>query len=171
MSEHARQAAGQAQEKAQEAGARAQGMLREQLDRRSAQAGERVTATAADLRSVGEELRKQGKEAPARIADQAAERTDRLGRYLSEADADRMLGDLEDFGRRRPWVMLAGGMAAGMAAARFLKASSSRRYQERLRSEASTREIGRPAVEAGAPVPAAAPGSPAPGMTAGSPGG
>lgn len=67
--------------------------------------------------------------------------------------------------------MLAGGMAAGMAAARFLKASSSRRYQERLRSEASTREIGRPAVEAGAPVPAAAPGSPAPGMTAGSPGG
>ena len=47
-----------------------------------------------------EELRKQGKDQPARLAEQAADRGDQLGSYLSEADADRILRDVEDFGRR-----------------------------------------------------------------------
>lgn len=132
--ETVQQVAGQAQEKAQ-------GMLREQVDQRSTQAGEKVSGTAEDLRSVGEELRNQGKETPAKLADQAAERTEQLGSYLSESDADRLLSDLEEFGRRRPWAVLAGGLVAGMAAARFLKASSQNRYQGRVRAEAPAREV------------------------------
>jgi hypothetical protein len=139
--ETAQQVAGQAQEKAQEASAQAQDKLREQVDQRSTQAGEKVSGTAGDMRSVGEELRKQGKEAPAKLADQAAERTERLGSYLAESDADTLLSDLEEFGRRRPWAVLAGGVAVGVAAARFLKASSQTRYQERMRSEGPTREV------------------------------
>jgi hypothetical protein len=135
------QVAGQAQEKAQEAGAKAQDMLREQVGQRSTQAGEKVSGTAGDLRSVGEELRNQGKETPARLADQAAERTEQLGSYLSESDADRLLSDLEEFGRRRPWAALAGGLVAGMAAARFLKASSQNRYRGKMRAEAPSRQV------------------------------
>src|SRR4051794_6832538 len=109
--------------------------LREQLDQRSTKAGETVTDTAQDLRSVGEELRKQGKETPARIADKAAEQTERVGSYLKDADSDRMLSDVEDLGRRQPLAVLAGGLVVGIAAARVLKASSHGRYQSRGTNE------------------------------------
>jgi glucan phosphorylase len=129
--EKAQEVAGQAREKAQEAAGEARSRLRDQVDQRSTQAGERINSTSSDLRSMGEELRKQGKDAPARLADQAADRVERVGGYLAESGADRILGDLEDFGRRQPLAVLAGGMVLGIVAARFLKASSSRRYRSR----------------------------------------
>jgi hypothetical protein len=114
---------------AQDKARQASGRLREQVDQRSTQAGERVAGTAQDVRSIAEELRRQGKDAPARLAEQAADRADHVGRYLKGADADRLLADVEDFARRRPWAVVAGGLALGFAASRFLKASSSQRYQ------------------------------------------
>jgi vacuolar-type H+-ATPase subunit H len=118
----------QAQEKVQEASGQAKDRLREQVDQRSTQAGERVASAASDARSVGEELRRQGKDQPARLADQAADRAERLGGYLQQSDADRILRDVEDFGRRQPLALVAGGLAVGFVASRFLKASSQRRY-------------------------------------------
>ena len=38
------------------------------------------------------------------------------------------------FGRRQPWAVIAGGLALGFAASRFLKASSSRRYESGYQS-------------------------------------
>lgn len=122
-------AAQQAKEKAQEVGQQAQSTVREQVDQRSTQVGEQVTGTAESLRTVGEQLRSEGKDTPARLADQAAERSERLGGYLQDADADTLLRDVEDFGRRQPWAVALGGLALGLVAARFLKASSSGRYQ------------------------------------------
>ena len=52
-----------------------------------------------------------------------------MGDYLKGASGDRLLRDVEDFARRQPWLVAAGGLALGFAASRFLKASSSRRYQ------------------------------------------
>src|SRR3954470_22814718 len=121
----------QAKEKAQEAAGQAKGRVREQVDQRSTEAGQQVSSTAGDLRSVGEQLREQRKETPAKLAEQAAERTERLGSYLTESDADRILGDVEDFARKQPWAVVAGGLVLGFAASRFLKASSSQRYQQR----------------------------------------
>jgi hypothetical protein len=138
--EKAHEVAGQAQEKAQQAAGQAQEKMREQVDQRSTQAGEKVSGTAQDLRSVSEELRNQGKETPAKLADQGAERIERVGSYLTESDSDKLLSDLEDFGRRQPLAVLAGGLVVGMAAARFLKASSGSRYRSRLQAESSARE-------------------------------
>src|SRR4051794_10228690 len=121
----------QAKEKAQEAAGEAKGRVREQVDQRSTEAGEKVSSTAGDLRSVGEQLREQGKEAPAKLAEQAAERTEKLGSYLTESDADRILSDVEEYARKQPWAVVAGGLVLGFAASRFLKASSSQRYQQR----------------------------------------
>ena len=132
----AHEVAGEAQEKAQEAAGKVQQGLRQQIDDRATKAGEQVSGTAGDLRAVGEELRKQGKEAPAKLADRAAEQTERVGSYLKESGPDEMLHDVEELGRRRPWAVLAGGLVLGVAAARFLKASSRSRYQQR--SGAST---------------------------------
>ena len=173
--EKAQEMKGQAQEKAQEAAGQAQSMLREQIDQRSTQAGERVSGTAGDLRSVGTELRKQGKDAPAKFAENAADRAERLGSYLSESDGDRLLADVEDFGRRQPLAVLAGGLVVGIAAARFLKASSSRRYQSRVGSQGATRELSTPQpppppIESRRSEPVGAPvGGPAPIPTEGVP--
>jgi len=118
----------QAKQTAQNAASQAQDRIREQVDQRSTEVGERVGSTAQDIRSVGEELRNQGKDGPAKVADQAADRIERAGSYMRDSDADRILNDVEDFGRQRPWAVLAGAVVVGVAAARFLKASSRRRY-------------------------------------------
>ena len=131
VQEKAQDIAQQAREKTQEAVGQTRSRLSEQVDQRSSQAGERVNSTASDMRSVGEELRKQGKDGPGRMVDQAANRVERVGGYLTEADGDRMLRDLEDFGRKQPLAVLAGGFLIGVALSRFLKASSTTRYQSR----------------------------------------
>jgi uncharacterized protein YjbJ (UPF0337 family) len=135
VTDQARERVGQATEQAkgaaQSMASQAQDRVREQVDQRSTEAGKRVTSSAGDIRSVGEELRKQGREGPAKVAEQAADRIDRAGTYLRDSDADRILHDVEDFGRSRPWAVLAGAVVAGFAAARFLKASSRQRYSSR----------------------------------------
>jgi hypothetical protein len=152
----AQEVKGQAREKAQDAMGKAQSSVREQLNSRSSEAAEKVAGTAEDLRSVGEELRKQGKDTPAKLADKAAERTEQVGSYLRESDADKLLHDAEDFGRRQPLAVLAGGLVMGIAAARFLKASSRDRYRSRTGSQAPTRELQPPATPPeGAVVPLA----------------
>jgi hypothetical protein len=128
--EKAQEVAGQAQEKVRDAAGKAQEGVRQQVDDRTTQAGEQVASTAQDLRSVGEELRKQGKDTPAKLADRAAAQTEKVGSYLKDTSPDEMLRDVEDFGRERPWAVLAGGLALGVVAARFLKASSRNRYQQ-----------------------------------------
>jgi hypothetical protein len=133
--EQAQQQAEHVKQQAQQAGGKAKDKLREQVDQRSTQAGERVGSTVQDVRSVAEELRKQGKDQPAKLAEQAADRVERVGGYLKESDADRILRDVEDFGRSKPWAVALGGLALGFAAARFLKASSRERY-ERLQIDA-----------------------------------
>jgi hypothetical protein len=126
--EQARQVGQQAAEKSREAANVARGRAREQVDQRSTQAGEQLGTVAGDTRTVSEELRKQGKEQPAKIAEQAADRVEQVGDYLRRSDADTILRDVEDFGRRQPMAVVAGGFVLGLLASRFLKASSSDRY-------------------------------------------
>lgn len=175
--EKAQQAAGAAKEQAQQAAGQAKGALRTQVDQRSTEAGEKVGGFASDVRSVGEQLRQQGKDQPAKLADQAADRAERLGGYLRDNDADRILGDLEDFGRRQPWAVIAGGVALGLVASRFLKASSTRRYEQRSQSYAqlpprASSGIHTTPVRSGPAVPTTPPAdvTATGGMPAGSPG-
>jgi hypothetical protein len=135
--EKAREVAGQAQDKAREAAGQARGRMSGEVDRRSTQAGEQVTSNASDARSVADELRKQGKDTPARYVEQAADRAERLGGYLQESDGDRILRDVEDFARRNPWAVAAGGLVLGFAASRMLKASSGERYRSSLSTNGS----------------------------------
>ena len=107
----------------------AKGKLREQVDQRSTQAGQQVSTVANDVRSVAEELRTQGKDTPARYAEQAAEKVQSAGQWLESADGDQLLHDVEDFARRNPWAIAAGGLALGLVASRLLKASSGERYR------------------------------------------
>ena len=130
----AQEIADKAQQQVGEAKGRARDQVRDQVNRRSSEAGERVRSAAGDTRSVAEELRRQGKDTPARYAEQAADRAERVGDYLHGADGDRILRDVEDFGRRNPWAVAAGGLALGFVASRLLKASSNERYQASQRT-------------------------------------
>jgi hypothetical protein len=127
----AEQAAGQAQEKAQQAAGQAQAKVREQLDQRSNQLAGQVHQQASDLRSLSGALRDQGQDRPAQAVDRLAGYAEQAGSYLRDKDADTMLSDAEDFGRRKPAAVAAGALALGFVASRFLKASSSKRYSAR----------------------------------------
>lgn len=122
--EKAKPALGPAREKAQELRGQAGSRLRQQVDTRSTDTGEQVRSVAGAVRTTSEQFRSQGQERPAKVAEQAAERAERLGGYLVESDADRILGDVQDFARRQPWLVAALGAALGFLTARFVKASS-----------------------------------------------
>src|SRR5215211_6412050 len=129
IKDQVREKAAVAQDKARGALGQARGRLSDQVDQRSTEAGERIAGTAGDVRSNAQELRSQGKDAPANLAEQVASQADRVGDYLKGASGDRILRDVEDFARRQPMLVAAASLALGFAASRFLKASSSRRYE------------------------------------------
>jgi ElaB/YqjD/DUF883 family membrane-anchored ribosome-binding protein len=133
MSEQVKERVGegaqQIQQKASEAKVQTRERLRQQVDSRSTQAGEQMAKTGSALRQTAQQLRGDQQEQQAKILEGVAERTDRLGRYLTETDGERMLRDAERLARQRPWLVAAGGAVLGFLAARFTKASSSRRYR------------------------------------------
>lgn len=126
--EQVQQQAQVAQEKVQETADTVRSRVREQVDQRSTQAGGQVRSTAQALRSTAERLREDGQDQPARAAERAADQAEKVGGWLERSDADRILHDVEDFGRRQPLALAAVGLALGFAASRFLKASSRTRY-------------------------------------------
>ena len=114
--------------KAEEMRGEAAFQLREQVEQRSTHAGEQVRSLGSALRPGVEQLRSEGKAATADVVDKVARRADDLGGYLESANADQILGDIESFARRRPWLTAGAAALAGFVASRFVKASSQRRY-------------------------------------------
>ena len=76
--------------------------LREQVDQRSTEAGEQVTAVSKALRSSREQLRSEGNETPAKLIDGAAQQVDRIGSYLRDSDSNRILCDAESWRAAAP---------------------------------------------------------------------
>lgn len=104
--------------------------LSRQLDDRSTQLGRQVSSTAGDLRTIGDQLRQsETSAAAAGLADRGAEFVERIGTYLQDSDSDRLIADLEDFARERPWAVASAALVLGFAASRVLKSSSSKRYR------------------------------------------
>ena len=123
----AKQIAAQAREKAQGAKQAASSKITEEVDRRSTQAGNQVSALAFALRQTGENLSEQPEASAAvNLTRAAADRLDAVGGYLRDNDGESIMGDIEAFARRQPWLVAAASAALGVAAARFLKASNDR---------------------------------------------
>lgn len=121
--------ADQAKQRAQQATDQAKGRVRDEVDRRSTEAGEQATSVADAIRQASQQLREQGKDQAAKPMEQAAQRVESAGQWLRDSDGDRILRDVEDFGRRNPLAVAAGGIAIGFALSRLLKASSTDRYR------------------------------------------
>ena len=124
------EAASAAQEKAVELKEQGKGKLGETLDQRTNEAGVQARKLAQALRRSGEQLSNEGEgQQVAGLAEGAADRIERLGGYLERTNGAELMRDVEDFARRRPWIVAGMGLLAGLAASRFLKASSERRYE------------------------------------------
>jgi len=117
-------------EQVQQQARQAEMKLRDEMDRRTTEFGDQLTSVASAMRRGTEDLRTEGKDQAAMLMDRGAEQVDRLGRYLTDANGDKMMRDVEDFGRKRPGMLAFGGLALGFAAARFLRASSERRMND-----------------------------------------
>ena len=129
-SSQVQETASTAQEKAVELKEQGKSKLGETLDQRTNEAGTQARKMAQVLRRSGEELSNEGNgQRVAGLTEGAADRIERLGGYLERTSGDELVRDVEDFARRRPWMVAGIGLVTGLAASRFLKASSERRYE------------------------------------------
>jgi ElaB/YqjD/DUF883 family membrane-anchored ribosome-binding protein len=121
----------QAQEKVQEKAQQATGVVaqkaRTQVESGAGRASAELRSVAQAMRRSGHALHADGRSS-AKVVDGATDRIEQLATYLGETNGDRMLQDVESFGRRQPWAMIGIGVAMGFVASRFLKASSTNRY-------------------------------------------
>jgi hypothetical protein len=113
----------QAKQKAQEVRSEAEDMMRGRAQQGSEKAGEQALHTAHDLRSVSDTLRDRGREGAAHFIEEGAGQVERFASYLRTSDPDTIYRDVQDYARRQPWLVAAGGAALGFLAARFLKAA------------------------------------------------
>jgi len=121
-------AASAAQEKAGDLREQGTMRLRDQFDQRSTETGSQVKSLAQALRRAGTDLETEGNGRTAQLTGQAADGVERIGDYLERKSGNELMRDFEGFARGRPWMLAGIGMLAGIAGARFMKASSERRY-------------------------------------------
>jgi hypothetical protein len=111
-------------------------LIRSQVDERSTQLGEQLQGVVQALRQAKQTMEQEGTPGT-QLVDRAATQAERAGRYLSQSSGGRLLNDFEGLGRRNPWAVIGGGIVLGLVGARFLKASSSRRFEEYRRTRYS----------------------------------
>lgn len=72
----------------------------------------------------------------------AADRVDSFGSHLRDSKLGNLVNEVENVARRQPEVFFGAMFVAGLAIARFAKASRRKRMQDRVEFAASSRESG-----------------------------
>jgi ElaB/YqjD/DUF883 family membrane-anchored ribosome-binding protein len=142
--EKAQAIAGEAKGHAQAAAEQAKARAAAQVDEKSTQVGQQVASQAEALEGVAGELRNQGKDGPAKVAEQAAEKVRNVGDYLEQADGEQLVGAAQQVARDNPAAAAAVGAAAGFAAGRVIKASLDDGEDEPASDEPGQPETGAP---------------------------
>jgi len=118
------QAAGQVADQAKE---QAASLVATQKDR----AAQSLSGVAQALRQTSQNLQEQDQGAVSQFADKAAAQVERVSGYLQERDLNQLVGEVEEYTRRRPGLVLGGAFVLGLMAARFLKTSGSGQGSQR----------------------------------------
>ena len=107
-------------------------------------------AAATDLSSVVDAVRRFGESLggeesgpiaryAAEYGDKAADSLERLSTYIREQDPKRLLSDVQNFGRRRPALLLGGAFLLGFAGARLIKSSMDSELQKSFQGNVPTK--------------------------------
>lgn len=72
------------------------------------------------------------------LADLGVVNLERVGSYLTDSDGDRLVSDVEKFGREKPLALAATGLILGIVGSRMIKASAS----QNNRADASSTSFG-----------------------------
>src|SRR4051812_17826125 len=89
-----------------------------------AKAGDALQQVAQAIRDGSQQLREQRPEF-AGVADTAAQKVDEASTYLKEHDAAEVASYVQDWARRQPAMVIAGGLGLGLLVGRFLRSGSS----------------------------------------------
>jgi hypothetical protein len=98
---------------------RAAAQIHSQKDR----ATDGLNVIAQTVRQTTEQLRNEQHDAVARYVDRAADQIERFATHLRDRSVDELLQDARELARRQPALVIGGGFAVGLLAARFLKSS------------------------------------------------
>ena len=125
-----------------EASARIRRRAGENLEEQKSRAALLVDDLGGAIHRAADELRDRRDERTADWAEALSEQLRRASRYLADRDLRRIGDDLGAATRRRPGVAIGGLFVAGIAAARFLKASRERARDERPEGRGATERHG-----------------------------
>ena len=129
--QHAKQAGGEIMNQVQQ-------QEGSQLSRQKDSAADDLTQVVNAVRRFGESLGGEQGGPIARYAaeygDKAAQSLERLSTYIREQDPKQLLNDVQNFGRRRPALLLGGAFLLGFAGARLIKSSMEAQSQHSFHS-------------------------------------
>jgi hypothetical protein len=94
-----------------------------QLDSQKGRATDSISSIADAVRSSTSHLREEQHDVLAQYVDTFADQLERFSNNLRGKDVNELLDGVRDFARRQPALFVAGSLAAGLLAARFLKSS------------------------------------------------
>jgi len=109
--------------------------------RAGSQLAQQKESAATDLSHVVEAVRRFGQSLTreengpiaryaAEYGDKAANSLERFSTYIREQDPKQLLNDVQNFGRRRPALLLGGAFLLGFAGARLIKSSMDSQSQQ-----------------------------------------
>lgn len=104
------------------------------LDEQKGRVAVEIQTYSAAARRAAERLEGESDTNLSQYVSTAADRLDQLGSRIQERDLGELVDDVEDIARRRPEIFFGGMFVAGLAVARFLKASKQRRQRDRFGS-------------------------------------
>ena len=118
--QHAKHATGEIMNKVQE-------QAGTQLNQQKQTAASQLSQVANAVRRIRENIPEQEGGPLGRFVgdygEKAANSLDRLSTYIREQDPQRLLNDMQNFGRRQPVLLLGGAFLLGFAGARLIRSS------------------------------------------------
>jgi ElaB/YqjD/DUF883 family membrane-anchored ribosome-binding protein len=112
------------QQTAKELAAEVGDTAEQQADSIMTNAGSTVHQVASTVRTVGDDLRGQQPQI-ARYTTMAADRMEDVASYLDGHQPRELLDEAQRFARRQPLLVVAGGLAVGLALGRLLRTAGS----------------------------------------------
>lgn len=119
--QHAKQAGGEIVNQVQQ-------QASTQVDRGKETAANELSQVVNAVRQLGQTLSSGEANGPiarftAQYSDKAADSLERLTNYIRHQDPQRLLNDVQNFGRRQPALLLGGAFLLGFAGARLIRSS------------------------------------------------